>query len=100
MKVTLTESGGWTNVRRRCSVDTATLPRDAAARLEACMTALLGAEERAASRAIDAQLLVFEVEDRTGCKRVSFSEAKPPAEIVPVMEILRPLCRPVINVRG
>ena len=34
MKVTLTESGGFANIKRRCTVDTVDLPSDVGARLE------------------------------------------------------------------
>ena len=97
MRVTFTESGGWTNVRRRCSVDVATLPREVAARLEASLARLLAVETDHRRGARDAATLVFEVERDGVSRRVSFSEASSPAELRPVLEILRPLCRPVPN---
>lgn len=98
MRVTLTESGGWTNVRRRCSVDTRTLPADVAGTLERCVLVVLASEPAQAPHARDAVTLVLEVEADEGSRRASFSEAAAPAEIRPVLEILRPLCRPVANV--
>ena len=97
MRVTLVESGGWTNVSRHCSVDTGTLSRDAAERLEANVAALLTIDPIGIERARDAATLSFEIVADGCSRRLSFSEAAPPAELVLVLEVLRPLCRPVPN---
>jgi hypothetical protein len=97
MRVTLTESGGWTNVRRQCSVDTDALPREVAKRLEACMKSLLEVSPHSAVRARDAATLVFEVDGGAELRRAYFSEAAAPPEIGPVLEILRPYCQPLPN---
>lgn len=99
MRITMTETGGWANVDRRCTVDTAALPRGTAMRLETCVRTLMTAEPRDASRARDAAVLMIEVVDGDVSSRASFSEARPPLEAREVLEILRPHCQPIMNVK-
>ncbi|MES2442811.1 MAG: protealysin inhibitor emfourin [Pseudomonadota bacterium] len=96
MKVTLTESGGWANITKRCVVDIANLPGEAAARLRtAFQTRALFADHPPARDARDARMIVLEMCDAGEVRRTSFSEAATPASARPVLEILRPLCKVV-----
>lgn len=96
MKVYLTETGGWTNVRTGCTVDTATLPDPvAAALLQALAQPHLFIEHVQAPDARDARTVSIEIECGDRWKRTSFSEAAPPADARVVLEILRPYCKPM-----
>lgn len=101
MKVTLVESGGWTNVKRSCTVDTATLAPEVAWQLEqACAAALVAPVPVATPRARDVRMLTLEVEFGGSSRCASFNELAAPAALAPVIKMLRPLCRPVPNARA
>ncbi len=96
MKVKLIETGGWTNIRTGCSIDTSALPEPLAAALVRAvsdMRTLVDHPEPALVR--DARTVSIEVECGDKWKRTSFSEAAPPAEVRPVLAILRPYCGPM-----
>lgn len=96
MKITLTETGGWTNISKRCVIDTLELPRETARVLEAALEQdALFAEHPAAPHARDARTVVIEVEGHNGPRRVTFSEAATPAGARIVLQILRPLSKVV-----
>lgn len=96
MKVNLIETGGWTNVKTGCSIDTASLPDPVAnALVRAIGDMHLFVEHAVPALARDARTICIEVQCGDGWKRASFSEAAPPAEARPVLEILRPFCRPM-----
>jgi hypothetical protein len=96
MKVTFTETGGWANVTRSCTVDTISLPRTTAFVLEAaCRKALSLAAIAVHPNVRDARTLTLVVVANGERRSASFSEAEAPPELQPVIEILRPLCRPV-----
>lgn len=100
MKVTLTETGGWANARRSCTVDTANLPRPVAVRLEDGCRLALAAKGRAIDPAVrDGRTLTIIVDAGGDQWTASFSEPGTPLELRPVLEILRPLCRlqPVVG---
>lgn len=96
MKLKLIETGGWTNIRTGCSIDTDTLPKpigDALVRAVADIQWWIEPVEPPYVR--DARTICIEVDSGDGWKRASFSEAAPPAEARPVLELLRTHCKPV-----
>lgn len=96
MKVNLIETGGWTNIRSGCSIDTTALPEPVAdALVRAVSTMLLFVDHAEPTLVRDGRTVCIEVECGDKWKRASFSEAAPPAEARPVLEILRPYCRPM-----
>jgi hypothetical protein len=96
MKVSLTETGGWANIKMGCTVDTASLPTTVARALKhALADSCLFREPEHNPRARDARIVVIEVVDRGRHKIASFSEASPPQGAGPVLEILRPYCKPI-----
>lgn len=100
MRVTLTEMGGWANVRRSCTIDTSSLPRPVAARLEdGCLSVLAVSGRKDGTAVRDARTLTLVVDTNGESRRVSFSEPGAPPEMRPVLEILRPLCKPVPQTR-
>lgn len=96
MKVTMTETGGWANVRRSCTVDTCQLSAELARPLE---TALHNPELfqnwPAPFAARDAKQVTIIVYIDGSEQRASFSEAAPPPQARPLLEMLRPYCKPV-----
>jgi hypothetical protein len=94
MKVTLTESGGWANVRKSCTVETGTLPQETAHVLEQALCSNeLFADHDGAPDARDARIVVIEVHCGGDSRRTAFSEAATPVSARRVLEILRPLCQ-------
>ena len=93
MRVTLTETGGWTNIRRSCTVDTLDLPAETARALEAAVDQVEPNREYSEPPlARDTRRLLLEV-DKDGTRtRTSFSDAAVPPEAIAVLEILSPLC--------
>jgi hypothetical protein len=94
MKVTLTEMGGWANIKRSCTIDTASLPRAVAIKLEDdCRLALAAPPPPLDRRVRDARTLTLVI-DADGARRcASFHEPGAPAELRPILEVMRPLCR-------
>lgn len=93
MKVTLTESGGYANIRKSCTVDTQQLPKAKAGQLERALRNghIFGiAKEPMLAR--DARTIVIEVISGGTHKRAAFSEAAPPDGARVVIDILRPYC--------
>lgn len=93
MKVTIILSGGFSNLTRRCDLDTRDLPDAAAATVESALRLWLEIDEPGrAPHARDARTyrFEFELDDESRC--VTFSEAAKPADARPVLEILKPVC--------
>lgn len=96
MKISMIESGGWTNIRSGCTVDTAGLPDAVAETLRrALVDAQLFHTHAAPEGARDARTILILVECGDRSRRASFSEAAPPEAARPLLDILRPLCRPM-----
>ena len=96
MKVTLTETGGWTNIRTGCTVETDSLPSDEARLLEAALQqADLFAVHGNAPNARDARCVTIEFVHGGRHERTSFSEAAAPAGARVLLDILRPRSRPI-----
>jgi hypothetical protein len=94
MKVTLTETGGWMNIRRSCTVDTHDLPpQDARTVEQALDRAELFKPRPAPAGACDARTIVLEFTTVDEHKRTTFTDASIPDEAISVLEILLPrLC--------
>jgi len=96
MKVTLTEMGGWANIRRSCTIDTASLPRTVAIKLEdGCRLALAAPAVVFDPNVRDARTLTLVVDTEGARRCASFQEPGAPAALRPVLEVMRPLCRQV-----
>jgi|GEM_PF-2058090 len=95
MKVTLTEVGGWANLRRSCTLDTASLSRPLRRKLELnCRSALSAKVELADASVRDSCTVTLVVEIDGTQMSASFVEPGAPPELRPVLEVMRPLCRP------
>ena len=98
MKVTLTEMGGWANLRRSCTIDTASLPRPIARKLEVdCRSALRATVDLIDPNVRDARTLTLIIDADGTRTTASFSEPGSPPELRPVLEVMRPLCKPVLS---
>ena len=96
MKVNLIESGGWTNIRSGCSIDTVSLPEAVADELVRAISNMhLFVDHAEPAFVRHARTVCIEVHCGDKWKRASFSEAAPPVEARPVLDILRPFCRPM-----
>lgn len=94
MIVTLTEVGGWANLRRSCTVDTASLPDPLALKLEeGCRAVLMAVPGTHNPHLRDGRTLTLVVDLNGAPQSVTFVEPGAPPELQPVLEILRPLCR-------
>ena len=95
MIVTLTEVGGWANLRRSCTIDSASLPDPLALKLEESCRAVLAAVPGTHNPHLrDGRTLTLVVDMNGAPQSVSFIEPGAPPELRPVLEIMRPLCKP------
>lgn len=101
MRITLTQSGGWANVSMRASLDSDTLsPSDARLVLALAEPAPLGLLRSAGSPPMrDALQYVLEIDTDAGPRVLRFTDADKPAGAQRLLEMMRPLFRPVPNVR-
>lgn len=96
MKVTLTETGGWANIKRSCTIDTASLPRAVAIKLEEDCRSVLAAPTMFADPNVrDGRTLTLLVDADGTRHSASFQEPGAPPALRPVLEVMRPLCKPV-----
>lgn len=100
MRITLTETGGWANIGRTCTLDTARMPKSEARSLEAAVQELARAPAAQGSQARDARTVTIRVVSGDHQETLSFSEAEMPPQAAPVLKILRPLCVPIPNRRA
>jgi hypothetical protein len=96
MKIHLVETGGWANIRSGCTVDTAMLPDTVAeALLHALVDSRLFLAHDTPADVRDARTIEIIVDCGETSRHTSFSEAAAPDAALPLLEILRPLCRPM-----
>lgn len=100
MKITVTESGGWANIGRTCTLDTAGLPKGDARSLEAAISKLVSLPAVNAPHARDARTITIMILADNCERTLSFSEAQAPPAADIVLKIVRPFCAPVPNRRA
>jgi hypothetical protein len=100
MKISLTQSGGWANVRFGCSLETGDLPSEDARVVEEIIRGG-GLVESRASPSSGADLLRYEltVETPDGKKTMTFDDRSKSHDARKVLELLRPSFRPLPALR-
>jgi hypothetical protein len=94
MKVTLTETGGWTNIRRSCTVDTLTLSINDAHALERALDdRQLFEPHPPPAGARDMRTFSIDFDKGDLHRHAAFTDAAIPLCAVSLLEILLPHCK-------
>jgi len=102
MRVTLTQTGGWANVSMRASLDSETLTPSESRLVHELLQAPPVGLLRSAARAplADGMQYVLEVDTNAGTRVLRFNDADKPVGVQKLLELMRPLFRPVPYTRS